>query len=267
MENLPLADNASELPVFIVGMPRSGTSLVEQILASHPQIAGAGELDDIANIAGDLSKALATEARYPDCVSVLTPAVANKAAETYLERLRAMSDSAERVTDKAPLNFRHLGLIALLFRRSRIIHCVRNPLDTCLSCYFHDFGTRHAYSCDLNHLGLYYRDYRRLMTHWRDALGREIFEAVYEELTDDLEGQARKLVAFCGLEWDDACLKYHELPRVVGTASYDRVRGQVCGSSVGRWRHYNAHLEPLKEALGDIAEEAAGAAIRETQGA
>ena len=148
----------------------------------------------------------------------------NEAAGIYLERLRAMSDGAKRVTDKAPLNCRHLGLIALLFPRARIIHCVRDPLDTCLSCYFHDFGTRHAYSCALNHLGLYYRDYRRLMAHWRDALGCEIFDVVYEELTGDLEGQARKLVAFCGLEWDDVCLKYHENPRMVGTASYDQVR-------------------------------------------
>ena len=265
VENLPRADSASELPVFIVGMPRSGTSLVEQILASHPQIAGAGELDDIARIADDLPEALATEARYPDCVGALTPAVVNEAAGIYLERLRAMSDGAKRVTDKAPLNCRHLGLIALLFPRARIIHCVRDPLDTCLSCYFHDFGTRHAYSCALNHLGLYYRDYRRLMAHWRDALGCEIFDVVYEELTGDLEGQARKLVAFCGLEWDDACLKYHENPRAVGTASYDQVRWPVYHSSVGRWRHYEAHLGPLKEALGDIAEEAAGAA-REEQG-
>ena len=158
MKNLPRADNASELPVFIVGMPRSGTSLVEQILASHPQIAGAGELDDIADIAGGLPKALATEARYPDCIGALTPAVANEAAETYLGRLRTVSGGARRVTDKAPLNCRHLGLIALLFPRARIIHCVRDPLDTCLSCYFQDFGPRHAYSCDLRHVGLYYRE-------------------------------------------------------------------------------------------------------------
>ena len=265
-KNLPRADNSSELPVFIVGMPRSGTSLVEQILASHPQIAGAGELDDIGNIVGDLPNALATEARYPDCIGTLTHAVVEGAAQSFLERLRAIGDGAERVTDKAPLNCRHLGLIALLFPAARIIHCVRDPLDTCLSCYFQNFGTRHSYSCDLNRLGLYYRDYLRLMAHWREILDLDILDVVYEDLVDDVEAQSRKLVAFCGLEWDDACLSFHQNPRLVRTASYDQVRQPIYRASVGRWRHYDSYLAPLKESLGDIAEEAVRATPEE-QGA
>jgi tetratricopeptide (TPR) repeat protein len=249
LPNLAHAGNASELPVFILGMPRSGTTLVEQILAAHPHVVGAGELDDIGQTAAALRGTIDPESTYPEVVTLASSALLDERAQQYLEKLERLGGGALRVTDKMPHNFLHIGLIQLLLPRARIIHCRRDPLDTCLSCYFHDFTGRHPYAYDLGHLGFYYREYERLMEHWRKLLGPHLLEIQYEDLVADLEGVSRKMVDYCGLEWSDDCLRFYESKRLVHTASYDQVRRPIYSKSIGRWRRYESHLQPLKRAL------------------
>jgi len=244
----------TELPVFIVGMPRSGTTLVEQILASHPLVYGAGELRDIPELAALLPGALHTWEKYPVCLSRLDgPALRAQAAD-QLRRLAQRGGQAERVVDKQPRNRLHVGLITVLFPRARVIHCVRDPMDTCLSCYQQHFDALN-FTSSLEHLGFYYRHYQKLMAHWREVLPKPMFELPYEDLVADLEGVSRQLVSFCGLEWDDRCLAFHENQRAVQTASTFQVRRPVYRSSVGRWKRYESHLKPLVDALAGPQDE------------
>jgi tetratricopeptide (TPR) repeat protein len=227
----------SELPVFIVGMPRSGSSLVEQILASHPQIHGAGERRDMGRIAATLTS---FGDASPDDLKTL--------GKTYVDAIR--HHGAVRIIDKAPGNFERLGLIHLILPRARIIHCHRDPVDTCLSCFKTLFQEGNGYSYDLTELGHYYRSYERLMDHWRAVLPETILDVRYEDVVDDLETMARRLIDFCGLPWDDACLSFHETERPVHTASVAQVRQPIYKTSMGRWRRYERHLGDLVEALG-----------------
>jgi tetratricopeptide (TPR) repeat protein len=249
MATAPRATNKSRRPIFIVGMPRSGTSLVEQIIASHPAVFGAGELNEMHDIAGSLSKTLGTQASYPRCISALTEETCDLLSRRYLDVLAGFSKEAMRVTDKMPSNFLHLGLIALLFPEARIIHCVRDPLDTCLSCYFQSFADSQDFSYDLGHLGFFYRHYRRLMAHWDDVLDIAMMKVNYEQLVTEQEKLSREMVEFCGLEWDEQCLQFHRTQRAVATASYDQIRQPIYRKSVQRWKHYEQYLDPLKKAL------------------
>ncbi len=249
LARLPRASNESELPVFIVGMPRSGTSLVEQILACHPAVFGAGELRDISRLADSLKAASAPDAEGPEDLAVLDEDSLDDAAAQHLDRLHALGGAAARVTDKMPYNFNNLGLISLLFPRARVIHCVRDPLDTCLSCYFQNFARGNFHSFDLRHVGLFYTQYQRLMRHWRAVLDIPVLDVHYEEHVAEPERVCREMLAFLDLEWDRACLRFHESKRVVKTASRDQVRRPIYTRSAGRWRHYDAYLGPLKEAL------------------
>ncbi len=254
------ADSQSELPVFIVGMPRSGTTLVEQILASHPQVHGAGELDYMRQITQLLPERLAPDLiggqqPFPECAAKIDASLAERIAEEHLQHLRGHSAAALRITDKTPNNFLRLGLIVLLFPKARIIHCQRDPLDTCLSCYFLRFGQGQAFAYDLIDLGRYYRDCARLMEHWRQVLPSPILDVPYEALVTDQEGWSRKLIGFLGLDWDDRCLAFYRNERQVKTASFWQVRQPVYASSVGRWRRYAKHLGPLFAALGIAAPE------------
>lgn len=239
----------SDLPVFVVGMPRSGTSLVEQILASHPRVFGAGELDDIRQLTRRLPAALSASASYPECVRSLDVDTARRLAAEYLERLRELAGRAERITDKMPGNYLRLGLIALLFPRARIIHCRRDALDTCLSCYFQNFGRNQPLFANLTKLGTVYRQYERLMAHWRRVVPIPVLDVQYEDLATDQERVSRRLVEFCGLPWDDRCLDFHRQERAVATASFWQVRQPIYTTSIGRWRHYASHLGELKRAL------------------
>jgi hypothetical protein len=246
----PHAINASELPVFIVGMPRSGTSLVEQILASHPQVHGAGELGDIMQIASGLGARIHPGARYPDCLREVSPALLDDIASRYLEKLGGMDASARRVTDKMPHNYLHLALIQMLFPKARVIHTARNPLDTCVSIYFQEFSSEHAYAYDLDHLAAYYHQYERLMQHWEQTIDLPMLKVKYEDLVEDQEAWSRRMIDFLGLEWDDQCLKFFENKRHVATPSYDQVRQPLYARSVERWRRYDRYLGPLKRAFG-----------------
>ena len=241
--------NTSERPVFLVGMPRSGTTLVEQILASHPDIHGAGELPIIGRLAARLHRELGVEQSYPGCADILDEAASLALAQPYLDHLLALDDEAARVTDKMPSNFIHLGLIALLFPKARIIHCRRHPADTCLSCYFQNFSLPLRFAYDLRDLGYYYRQYERLMTHWREVLPLPIHDIEYEALIADPEKESREIIAYCGLDWDAACLRSHEHKRTVDTASVWQVRQPIYNSSVEKWRAYEKHLGPLLDAL------------------
>jgi tetratricopeptide (TPR) repeat protein len=245
----PRPTRAEETPVFIVGMPRSGTSLVEQILASHAQVYGAGERDTVSRIAESLPRRLGSRSRFPECCRELTPTALDSAGAVYLDALAPMAGAAVRVTDKMPHNFLHLGLIQLLFPGARVIHVRRDPLDTCLSCYFQEFSAAHAYSRSLDDLAAHYRDYRRLMRHWAQVLHLPLLELRYETLVEEPERTMRTLTEFCNLPWDPACARFHTSDRIVSTLSSAQVREPLNRKSIGRWKHYERHLRPLIAAL------------------
>jgi tetratricopeptide (TPR) repeat protein len=241
-----------ELPVFVLGMPRSGTTLVEQILSSHPKVHGAGELRELLSICQQPTAALpgGNAAAYPDNLAQATPQTLAIWGADYLNRLRRLAPDARRITDKMPTNFFALGLIHLMLPGARIVHVRRDPLDTCLSNFFHNFNTRQEYTYDLRELGHYYTEYEKLMEHWRSVLPADSFiEVQYEDIVADLEGQARRLLDYCGLDWSDACLDFHRNTRDVRTASVMQVRQPLYRNSVQRWRNYAAFLGPLREAL------------------
>jgi tetratricopeptide (TPR) repeat protein len=250
LPKFPRAANHSELPVFIVGMPRSGTTLVEQILDSLPQVFGAGELPDIHKIVHNLPARLCIDTPYPQCVESLTSDLASILAEEHLYHLRQFSDTATRIVDKLPHNFLHLGLISLLFPKARIIHCMRHPLDTCLSCYFQDFMGNHPYKYNLGNLGFYYKQYEHLMAHWHKVLDIPILDVRYEDMVANQEAMSRKIIDFLGLEWDESCLSFYQSNRFAKTASYDQVRKPIYTKSVARYKNYEKFLTPLKIALG-----------------
>jgi hypothetical protein len=244
----------SSLPVFVIGMPRSGTTLIEQILASHPAIHGAGELSDFDQLAHQMCDGGGKAFRVPEDTRILRPVDLLKLGETYVAGLQRLAPRAERITDKMPANFLYAGLIQLALPRARIIHVLREPRDTCLSCYSKLFTAEQNFTYDLGELGRYYRKYAGLMAHWRDVLpeGR-MLEIRYEDVIDDLEGSARQLIEHCGLDWDPRCIAFHQSQRPVRTASAVQVRRPIYRTSLERWRAYETHLAPLFAELGDLA--------------
>jgi len=235
--------------VFIVGMPRSGTSLVEQIIASHRRAFGCGELEHINDIAVRLTGSRDGWAPVHQ-MDRLTPGVLDAASGAYANSLRQIAPGADLITDKMPLNAMHLGLISAIFPGARIVHCVRDPRDTCWSCFTHHFmGRGNAFTNDLADLGDYFADHHRLMAHWKSALDIAIHDVVYEDLVRDPEAQSRELIGFLGLGWDERCLRFYENKRTVRTNSAEQVRRPVHEGSIGRWKPYESHLAPLIERL------------------
>lgn len=228
--------NSSEVPVFIVGMPRSSTSLVEQIVATHSQVFGAGELREIGQISAKLT--LPWEAT-----------AIRQFADLHLNRLQILGGGAERVVDKMPDNIFQLGLIAALFPAARVIICHRDARDTCLSCYFQKFATGNLFSYDLADCGKRYLETQRLVEHWQQVLPLAMLDLHYEALVADLESESRRLIAFLGLEWEPACLDFHRTQRAVSTASSWQVLQPLFQRSLGRWQNYSQHLAPLLDAL------------------
>ena len=244
----------SRLPIFVLGMPRSGTTLVEQILASHGKVFGTGEIEDFDTIArAARADDGARETPYPDYMYVIGPERLRELGAGYAARLRAYSATAERITNKMPLSFLYVGLIHLALPNARVIHTRRNPIDTCVSCFSKLFTSAQRglnYSYELGELGRYYRRYDELMAHWRRVLpAGAMLEVPYEALVEDFEPWARRIIDFCGLEWDDACLAFHETKRRVRTASASQVRRPIFKSSIGRWLAYKDLLEPLIKEL------------------
>ena len=241
---------ADRVPVFIVGMPRSGTSLVEQILAAHPAVHGAGELSEIGHMVADIASRAAASDPYPGCMRSLDAEAVRALGRRYVAHLRTHAPDAARVTDKLPGNYLHLGFIATILPGASIIHCRRDPLDTAVSLYFNDFESGHDYSNDLGAIGRLIRGMRALMIHWEEVLGERMLAVDYETLVADPESEARRMVRHVGLEWDDACLRPHEVARPVHTASAWQVRQPVYRRSAGRAHRYDRFLGPLREALG-----------------
>lgn len=248
-----IAGNSSALPIFILGMPRSGTTLVEQILASHPQVHGGGELSTFHKIATAASDRHARSLPYPDYVVDLDSASATKMAENYTTEIRKLSPTAVRITDKRPSNYYFVGLIDLVLPDAFIIHTARDPLDNCLSCFAKLFAVgQNHFAYDLQELGRQYQRYRKIMAHWRSVLRPErMLEIHYEDIVTDLEGQARRIVGHCGLDWDPRCLSFYATNRVVRTASAAQVRQPIYRSAVGRAQQYGKVLDSLKEAISD----------------
>jgi tetratricopeptide (TPR) repeat protein len=246
-ENKGLGD-PSRVPVFIVGMPRSGTTLVEQILASHPQVYGAGEISEFGKLAGGMRGANGSE--FPECAAPLSGEQLRGLGTRYVRAIQGISPAAERIVNKMPYNFDYVGMIHLALPNARVIHTSRDPRDTALSCFSILFGQGQEFAYDLSELGRYIRAYEVLMEHWRAVLPPGVMLDVrYEELVENLDAETRRIVAHCGLEWDDRCLGFYETQRPVATASVNQVRQPIYRSSIGRWRRYEAQLQPLLEAL------------------
>ena len=237
----------TDMPIFIIGMPRSGTTLVEQILASHPLVFGAGEIDEVPRHSPRFKTRAAVDF-YTDKL-VPTAGAAHELAAEYINYLTTLSKGARRVTVKTLENVLHLGVIATLFPRARIIHCRRDPLDICVSCYFQNFREI-EFAWSLENIGAYYRAYEKLMAHWTHVLPVPIHEVVYEDLIHNQEKVSRDLLEHCGLAWDARCLRFYTTRRVVRTASSVQVRKPLSAGAIGRWKHYRAYLEPLFQALG-----------------
>jgi tetratricopeptide (TPR) repeat protein len=238
----------TEVPVFVLGLPRSGTSLVEQILASHPRVFGAGELALVRTAYRSLPGRVGRTAPGIKCIDALDRPLVRSLAEEYLAAVRRLAPQAERIVDKMPDNYLMLGLIATLLPQARIIHTRRDVRDVGLSCWMTHF--KHIrWACDLTHVAERIREYQRLMVHWRRVLPSPMLEIDYEDVVGDLEGSARRLVAWCGLEWDGACLAFHQTKRVVRTASMTQVREPVYRRSLQRWKHYQEALGPLLDVL------------------
>jgi tetratricopeptide (TPR) repeat protein len=233
--------------ILIVGMPRSGTTLVEQIIASHPLARGCGELPTLAAAAHDLAESLGGQ--YPGVLAMAGHEELTLAADAYMQHLRSFDPRAARLTDKMPHNFELLGLAERMLPGARVIHCVRSPLDTCLSCFTTQLSPAHDYATNLENLGVAYALYEQLMRHWRAALDLPILDVRYEDVVADFESQARRIVEFAGLPWDDACLTPWATKRAVATASVEQVRRPIYTSSVARAARFGEHLRPLIDAL------------------
>jgi hypothetical protein len=243
----------SPLPIFILGMPRSGTSLVEQILASHPKVKALGERVTFNEAIAELCGTTTIPPWLPQRAARWSDAELNRLGALYIKAIsRGVPAGATRITDKLPSNFRFAGLIHAALPNARIIHTCRDPVDTCLSIFSILFsGHSQLYSYDLSELGRYYRAYQKVMAHWRNVLPPGVMlEVQYEEVVDDLEQQARQIVSHCGLEWDDACLEFYKAERPVRTISHAQVRQPIYRSSVGRPRPPRNLLLPLLEGLG-----------------
>jgi tetratricopeptide (TPR) repeat protein len=244
MDRFKGAGVASQRPIFVIGMPRSGTTLIEQILASHPDVYGAGELQA-------LNQAVTRAGSFPYDLANWSISNLAQVAADYLEQINRLAPDALRVIDKLPGNFLYAGLIPLLLPGARIIHCRRDPVDTCLSCYSKSFAGEQLFAYQLDELGQFYRDYQMLMAQLSQILPPDQFiEVDYEAVVDDLEGQARRLIDFIDLPWNDACLAFHETRRMIRTASVAQVRQPIYTSSKGRWHQHAAHLAPLLIELG-----------------
>ena len=249
---VPRASHGTQHPIFVLGMPRSGSTLVETILAAHPDVAAAGEFPAMQQLINSITLDIGSTLPYPVCIEDLDQNDVDTIAGRYLERLRATDDQAQRIVDKFLDNYKHIGMLAVLFPQARIIHCRRHPLDCCFSCFQTPLSS-HPYTCDLGHLGAVYVAYQRLMAHWRDVLEIPMLDVQYETLVTDQETITRTILEFCGLGFDERCLRFYEGKRTVLTASYDQVTQPIYSSSVGRYRGFEHHLGPLKEALAEGA--------------
>lgn len=238
-------------PIFIVGLPRSGSTLLEQILASHPRVAGTMELPNILNIVAQFDDATAARDGYPESLARASRADLTVLGARYLAETSMLAAGRERFTDKLPNNFSHIGLIHLILPRATVIDARRHPMDACFSSFKQHFAEGQTFSYSLEDLGRYYRCYLSLMDHWDRVLPGKVLHVQYEAVVKDPETQIRRMLDHCGLTFDPACLNFHVTRRAVRTASAEQVRQPIYASAVGHWRHFERELEPLRQALGD----------------
>ncbi len=236
-----------DMPILILGMPRSGTSLVEQILASHPLVHGAGEVEYSRLIAENTQQL--TGKPFPRDIDTIAPQKLRDMALAYIENLRINAGPARHVTDKLPHNFLRVGLFAALMPNAKIIHCKRDALDTCLSIYQHRLSESHGYACDMKELGEYYKLYKEIMAFWEEQFPGRIFHIHYESLVENSKSEVRKLLDYCGLSFHEKCLAFHETRRIVTTPSASQVRRPIYQDSVRRAKNYEQYLQPLINAL------------------
>ncbi len=238
-------------PVFVVGVPRSGTTLIEQMLSSHEDVYGAGELTDMVDILRDYRGSDFQNNNIKHEAKNFLAADLEAMAEEYRGCLDRVSNGERYVVDKLPGNFIRLGLIAILFPDAKIINCIRNPIDTCLSCYFHDFTGVHSYLYDMDDLVSFYKNYQRLMKYWHETLPIPIIDVCYEDVVADQAGESRRMFEFLELKWDENCLRFYENDRAVVTSSHGQVQKPIYNSSISRWKNYEKHIEPLIKGLSE----------------
>jgi tetratricopeptide (TPR) repeat protein len=239
-------------PIFVVGLPRSGSTLIEQILASHSSVDATHELPEVGRLIQQIGRDRTDRVTYPEAVSHYDSGSWAALGRSYLERTRQYRGTAPHFIDKNPNNFPGIGLLALALPNAHIVNARRHPLDACLSCYRQLFARGQPFTYDLTELGEYYLEYEKMMAHWHAVLPGRVLDVQYEDVVADLEGQARRLLAHCGLPWEDACLRYWETGRAIRTASSEQVRLPIYDSSVSRWRHYERQLAPLVEILRPV---------------
>jgi hypothetical protein len=246
-ERFALADNLAAnsdqkgMPIFIVGMQRSGSTLIEQILSSHPEVYGAGELLLLGQLAGRADRLIQESSD-----DATTLAALRQLGDSYLAEVGKKAPEARFIIDKMPHNFYFVGLIHLMFPQAKIIHSLRDPIDTCFSGYALRFGAANEFTYDLETLGRYYMRYQKLMAHWHAALpANRILDVQYEKNVAEPEQEARRMLNYLGLSWDASCLDFHKNTRTVRTASVTQVRKPLYSSSVARWKHFEKHLGPL----------------------
>ncbi|PXW69163.1 anaphase-promoting complex subunit 3 [Loktanella sp. PT4BL] len=242
----------SENPVLIVGMPRTGSTLLEQILSSHPQIGGIGESAQLRNLATSIGFKSGDGAGLAKLVQNLSPQKAKELAEIYLKNSSTIAPGKLRVVDKNLHNFELLGLYAKLFPKGRIILALRDPMDNCVSCYLQPLSGFHSYTQDLTSMGQYYAEFRRLVAHWQKVIPNPMMEVHYEDMVADTEGMARKIIDFIGVDWDPACLSFQENKSHVRTLSVSQVRQPIYKTAVKRWQRYEEFLDPLKAELAHL---------------
>ena len=235
-------------PIFIVGLPRSGSTLIEQILASHPEVEGTMELQNVPSIVRDLD--LKPPSGYPESVTMLDHSVLAALGARYLDETAALHPERPYFTDKLPNNFLHVGLIAAMLPNAILVDARRHPMDACFSAYKQHFAEGQTFTYDLEDLGRYYRGYLALMRHWRAVLPGRVHTVHYEAVVASPETEIRSLLSHCGLSFDERCLRFHETKRSVRTASAEQVRQPLYATGVGYWRHFEAELAPLKAAFG-----------------
>ena len=244
--------NDSKVPIFVLGMPRSGTTLTEQIIASHPSAFGAGELKDLIDLIKEYAPEDEGEA-FADRFVGVEPATLKHMGDTYLSQLLERSPDSPHITDKMPANFHYVGLIKMILPNAKIVHVNRHPLDNCISCFTRQFAHGQGFSYDLEEVGHYYRCYSGLMDHWRQVLPEgSFYDLQYERLVDDTEAEAKALINYCGLEWNESCLEFYKHKRSIRTASVTQVRQPIYKTSKQRWKNYDKFLDPMKKGLGDI---------------
>lgn len=244
---LSCSGSDDETPLFVLGMPRSGTTLTEQILSSHSDVYGAGELDYLSKIIGSIDGLNGKS--LPNVLEKLSQDKCVELGQSYIEKIRQHSGSARYIIDKMPGNFQYIGFIKLMLPRAKVIYCMREPADICLSIYKHQFNEWHRYATDLRELGVYHNHFRRLMMHWEKLLPDFIYTLEYENMVKDQEGETRKLLEFCKLPWEDECLQFHNKERPVKTLSLTQVRRPIYQTSRYLWKNYEDHLQPLLEEL------------------